>query len=119
MSRLYKPERKRKLGSKLLDVRKRGVLKLEDQAPVGCPDANHYEIAMALSSLCAAGGITVGRGGSYDAVKDEYTVIGTIAGKAQDLKIEGVAVAALIWQLRDWNGVKQFDKQGLTKALGA
>ena len=105
--RLYKPERKPK--------RFRGVL--EKQAPVGCPDASHYEIAMALASICKAANMQIGRGGDYDAIKDLYVVVGKIDGKAQDMKIEGVAVAALINQLRLWNGVHLFDKQALTKTL--
>jgi hypothetical protein len=106
--RWYKPERKPR--------RKRGVL--QEQAPVGCPDASHYEIGMALASICKAANMKVGRGGDYDPIKDLYTIVGSIDGKAQDLKVEGVAVAALINQLRVWNGVEKFDKQGLTKALG-
>ena len=102
----YKGERKA--------ARKRGVL--HEQSPVGCPDASTYEIAMALASICKAAGMKIGRGGDYDSIKDLYTVVGNIDGKAQDLKIEGVAVAALINELRFWNGGR-FDKQGMTKAL--
>jgi len=108
--RLYKPERR--------PARTKGVLAVERQAPVGCPDASRYEIAMALSAICQAGKMKVARGGSYDPIRDEYVVVGSIDGKAQDIKIEGVAVAALINQLREWNGGGAFDKQGLTKAVG-
>ena len=105
--RLYKPERR--------PARMKGVL--HDQSPVGCADANSYEIAMALASLCRASGMVVGRGGDYDSIKDMYTVVGTVNGKAQDLKIEGAAVAALIHQLRIWNGGSPFDKRGLSKQV--
>ena len=108
--RFYKPERK--------PTRKKGVLEIDKQAPVGCLDANRYEIAMALYSLCRAATdaeIEIGRGGSYDPIRDEYTVTGKINGKAQDMTIEGVAVAALINQLRLWNATPQFDKHALTR----
>lgn len=109
--RLYKPERR--------TARKRGVL--QDQAPIACPDANHYEIAMALASLCQASGVAPGQGGDYDPIKDVYTIIGKdkLTGKAQDFKVEGWAVALLIAQLRVWNGGERFDKRALTKAVGA
>lgn len=107
--RLYKPER--------APARTKGVIAIEHQAPVGCPDANHAEIAMALASICKAGNMVAARGGQYDPIRDEYTIIGTISGKAQDIKIEGVAVAVLINQLRVWNG-GAFDKKGLTRTVG-
>ena len=97
-------------------ARKKGVLG-HDQAPVACPDASPKEIAMALASLCGAARFKVGRGGEYDRLKDVYTVVGSGGGKAQDIKIEGVAVAAVIGYLRDLNGTPQFDPQRLTKAL--
>lgn len=108
--RLYKPERRA--------PRKKGVLG-HDQAPVGCPDANAKEIAMALASLCQASHVEPGRGGDYDRVKDVYTVVGRskLTGKAQDFKIEGFAVAFLIQTLRGWNGTPKFDPQALTKAV--
>lgn len=108
--RLYKPERR--------PARRRGVL--HDQAPVGCPNATVSEIAMAIASICEAAHVAVGRGGMYDSIRDEYTIIGKDkrTGKAQDFKIEGVAVAALINELRIWNGVPQFDAQALVKAVG-
>lgn len=107
--RLYRHER--------APARKKGVL--AKQAPVGCPDASHEEIAMALASLAMAASldVKVGRGGDYDSLKDEYTVVGSISGKAQDLMIEGWAVALLINQLRVWNGGR-FDRRGLTKSTG-
>lgn len=106
--RLYKPER--------APARKRGVL--HDRAPVGCPNANNYEIAMAIASLCEASHVVPGRGLGYDPIADKYTIAGKskATGKAQDFEIEGHAVALLINQLRVWNGGK-FDKQGLTKAM--
>lgn len=72
---------------------------------------------MAIAAICRQARMQVGRGGDYDRLKDIYTVVGKVNGKAQDLKIEGVAVAALIGQLRHWNGTPQFDPQALTKAL--
>ena len=121
--RLYKPERDHWRthpdGRRYFDqARPKGVLG-HDQAPVACPDATPKEIAMALYAVCAASHVSVGRGGSYDKLKDEYVVVGKseLTGKAQDFKVEGVAVAALISDLRRWNGVEQFDPQKLTKAL--
>lgn len=108
--RLYKPERK--------PARMKGVL--HEQAPVGCPDASVKEIAMAIAALCQSVAIDIGRGGSYDAIKDEYVIVGKnrMTGKAQDFKVEGVAVAALINQLRLWNGGTPFDQHALTNAVG-
>jgi len=123
--RTYKPERK--------PARKKGVFSFEKQAPVDCPDANHYEIAMALYSICRStwaisdtgdnnsetdARLEIGQGGDYDPIKDQYTVIGKVNGKAQELMIPGIAVAALINTLRMWNGVEQFDKNALVKAIG-
>lgn len=109
--RLYRPERRPK--------RFAGVL--HDQAPVGCPNATPKEMAMAIAAICIDGHIEVGRGGSYDPIKDEYVIVGksTLTGKAQDFKIEGVAVAALINSLRVWDGGKPFDPGALTKTVGA
>lgn len=118
--RLYKPERK--------PARRKGVL--GQQAPVGCPDANHYEIAMAIAAICEEAQMEPGIGGEYDALKDEYTIIGRVrdggvdtstgmrTGKVQDIKIPGAAVAALIGTLRAWNGTPQFDRSTLTKTVG-
>lgn len=109
-NRLYKPERR--------PARKKGVLG-HQQAPVGCPDASTKEIAMALASLCEASHVIPGRGGEYDALKDEYVVVGKskLTRKAQDFKVEGFAVAYLIQTLRAWNGGQPFDPQALTKAV--
>jgi hypothetical protein len=107
----YRAERK--------PARKKGVLGA--QSPVACLDANHHEIAMALYAICESADVRIGRGGDYDALKDEYTIVGKskITGKAQDFTVPGMAVAALIHELRAWNGVKQFDKHALTKLEGA
>jgi hypothetical protein len=116
--RLYKPDRPA--------ARKAGIL--HDQAPVACPNATAKEIAMAIAAMCIAANMEPGRGGEYDALKDEYTIIGRVrdgavdatgmaTGKVQDIKIPGVVVAALIGELRGWNGTPQFDPRGLTKAL--
>ena len=109
--RLYKPER--------APARKRGVL--HKQAPVACPDANTYEIAMALASLCESAGFIIGRGGEYDSLRDEYKLIGKslATGKAQDVTVKGFEVALLINYLRALNGGAKFDKRAMTKALGA
>lgn len=105
---LYKAQRK--------PARKKGVL--HAQAPVGCPDAHPKEIAMALAAICIQGGIKIGQGGEYNSLRDEYTLVGkSPEGKAQDFIIEGVAVAALIEQLRVWNGGR-FERDQLTKAVG-
>ena len=105
--RLYKPERR--------PARTKGVL--DKQAPVACPDANKTEIAMALATLCHASNVAVGRGGTYDPLKDEYTVIGKVldggrdasgapTGRAQDITVKGHEVAALIKLARIMNGGK-------------
>jgi hypothetical protein len=106
----YRPERK--------PGRLKGVL--HNQAPVACLDANTYEIAMALASICDSADVVVGRGGEYDSLRDEYTIVGKskITGKAQDFTVPGAYVAALIMGLRALNGGK-FDKRGLTKSMGA
>ena len=97
--------------------RKKGVL--HAQAPISCPDATDTEIAMALYALCEAADVRVGQGGEYDSLKDEYTIIGKskLTGKAQDFKVAGLEVGALIQLLRSWNGVAQFDRHALTKAM--
>ena len=61
----------------------------------------------------------VGRALGYDPIRDEYTVVGKLntTGKAQDLTIEGVAVAALIHQVRSWGGDGHFKRHGLTRTL--
>jgi hypothetical protein len=107
--RLYKPER--------APARKKGVS--HSQAPIACPDAEAKEIAMAIYSICESADVVVGRGGDYDWLKDEYTIVGKskATGKAQDFTVPGAAVAALIMQLRAWNGVQRFDKQAMVKAL--
>jgi hypothetical protein len=94
--RLYKPERR--------PARKKGVL--EKHAPIGLPTANAFEIASAVASLCEQAGFEVGRGGDYDSLKDEYTVIGKslVTGKAQEIKIQGGEVAFLIKVGRGLNG---------------
>jgi hypothetical protein len=96
--RLYKPERK--------PARKRGVL--HEQAPIGCANANANEIALALFSLAAEAGVAIGRGGTYDSLRDEYTVVGKSreTGKVQDFKVQGAEVAALIKVARMMNGGK-------------
>lgn len=102
---MYRPER--------APARRKGVL--NKQAPVSCPDACPEEIAMALFSIGEAAHMIPGQGGTYDALKDRYTLVGKVldggvdaagipTGKVQDLEIEGSAVAALIWTLRGWNG---------------
>jgi len=107
--RLYKPDR--------VPDRDEGVL--SKQAPVACLDANVKEIAMALFSICESVGVVVGRGADYDPLRDMYTVVGKsrATGKAQDFKVEGGHVAALIWLLRGLNGVRRFDPQAAAKAL--
>lgn len=103
--RLYKPERK--------PGRTRGVL--EKHAPIGCPDASKAEISMALFAICREGNVIPGRGGAYDALKDEYTVIGKVldgstdptgmhTGKVQDVTVAGEEVAAVIKLARVLNG---------------
>lgn len=96
--RLYKPER--------APARFKGVL--EKQAPVGCPDASKFEIAAALYAICDQAGVTVGRGGSYETLKDVYTVVGKskATGKAQDVKVQGLEVASTIKLFRSLNGGK-------------
>ena len=94
--RLYKPERRA--------ARKKGVIgKL---APMDCPDATQPEVVSAIAIICGECNVRVGRGGEYDTLRDEYTVIakvldggvqdGVPTGKAQDVKIKGAEVAAAI-----------------------
>jgi hypothetical protein len=94
--RLYKPERR--------PARKKGVL--EKHAPIALPGANKYEIATALWALCKEAGVIVGQGGEYDALKDQYTVIGKsmATGKAMDFKVQGQEVAIVISIGRQLNG---------------
>jgi hypothetical protein len=96
-------------------ARTKGVL--HNQAPIACQDANGKEIAMALTALCLDAGVVVGRGGLYDALRDEYTVIGKSieTGKAQDFRVRGEAVAALIGFLRGLNNTKAFDSSAIVK----
>jgi hypothetical protein len=105
--KLYKRERPA--------ARKKGVL--DKQAPIGCPDANKKEIALALASLAIEAKVVIGRGGSYDALRDEYTVLGKVldgstasdgtpAGRVQDVIIQGAEVATLIKVCRMMNGGK-------------
>ncbi len=107
--RLYKPER--------APARKRGVIGA--CPPQACPDASSYEIAMAIDALCEEAGFKIGRGSYYDRQRDEYWLIGKslVTGKAQDTKVHGFEVAVLIQLLRQWNGGRKFDKQGLTKRV--
>ena len=90
--RLYKPERK--------PARKKGVLHVPEMvlAPVGCADARATEIKTAVYSIARLAGFDVGQGSGYDALRDEYTVIGKsrATGKAQDVVIQGAEVAAAI-----------------------
>jgi hypothetical protein len=94
--RLCKPERK--------PARKKGVL--EKHAPIGCLSANKAEIALAVYSLCEDAGYVVGRGGDYDPLRDQYTVVGKHkeTGKVQDITVEGAEVATLIKLVRRLNG---------------
>ena len=107
--RLYKPERS--------PARKVGVLHKE--APVGCLNANGKEIEMAIAAICQTAGVVPGRGSGYNSIRDEYHIVGKsrVNGKVQDFVIEGVAVAALINTLRRAIGVREFDRQAITKAL--
>ena len=108
-SRWYKPERR--------PARTKGVL--NGQAPVGCPDANNKEIAMAIFSICESADVVIGRGGEYDKLRDEYTVVGKskVTGKAQDFKFPGLAVAALILWMRAVHNGQPFDQMALMKKL--
>lgn len=104
--RLYKPER--------APARKKGVIgkhqkiALYKLAPVGCPDANEGEVAKALFAIAREAGVIVGQGSGYDALRDEYSVIGKSleTGKAQDFTIAGFEVAVCIKLGRMMNGGK-------------
>jgi hypothetical protein len=95
---LYKAERR--------PARMRGVIKKGGMSPVAMPSANLDEITLALSHLCREAGVRVGRAGSYDPLKDVYTVVGKSlhTGKAQDFTIEGAEVAQTIAIMRMMNG---------------
>ena len=110
--RWYKPERK--------PARAKGVIgKL---APIDCPDASQPEVVSAIACICAEMGVRVGRGGEYDALRDEYTVIAKVldggvhqrrpSGKVQDVKIKGTAVAAAIQYTRMLYG-RRYDRAAL------
>lgn len=103
--RLYKPERR--------PARTKGVL--DKQAPIGLPNANKNEIALALFALAQQAGVAIGRGGSYDALRDEYTLTGKVldggidakgikTGRVQDIKVQGAEVASVIKVARMMNG---------------
>lgn len=109
--RLYKPERR--------PARKHGVFgkaleyanakfkpKVDPFAPVGLPDASAGEVRKALFAMCQSAGVVVGQGSGYEALRDEYHVIGKsmATGKAQDFKIAGAEVAELIRVARMLNG---------------
>jgi len=99
--RLYKPERR--------PARDHGVLAgvgAYPLAPVALPDANAGEVAKAIFALARESGVIVGRGSGYDAIKDEYTVIGKsrVTGRAQDFKVSGSSVADVIVLARMLNG---------------
>jgi hypothetical protein len=105
VKRWYKPERHR--------ARKKGVV--GKIAPIGCPDASQAEVVSALAAICDASCVRVGRGGEYDQLKDEYTVIAKVldggrldgiwTGKVQDVKIKGDVVAdAIRWARHAWGG---------------
>jgi hypothetical protein len=102
--RLYKPER--------APARKKGVL--NSQAPVSCIDAGSFEIAAAIAAFCRQAKVIPGQGGEYDWLKDEYTIIGKsrVTGKAQDFKIKGDEVGALIKLARSINGGRPMYRQG-------
>ena len=74
--------------------------------PNACLDATPREVATALYSLGIGADIKIGRAGEYDSLKDLYTTVGKCmrTGKAQDFRIEGIQVAALIWFARQYNG---------------
>jgi hypothetical protein len=95
---LYKPER--------APARTKGTIKAGNQAPIALQDANTNEISLALFALAREAGVTVGRGGSYDALKDLYTVVGksVATGKAQDFTVQGQEVADVIMIARMFNG---------------
>lgn len=94
--RLYRPERR--------PARKKGVV--GKIAPLGCPDASQAEVVSAIAYICDDLKIRVGRGGEYDSLRDEYTVIAKVldggelagipTGKACDVKIPGEQVALAI-----------------------
>lgn len=98
--RLFKPERRA--------ARKKGVI--GTIAPVDCPDASQPEVVSAIAHICGESEIRVGRGGEYDQIKDEYTVIAKVldgsylegkwTGKVRDAKIKGFQVAQAILYTR-------------------
>ena len=106
----YKPERR--------PARLKGVLyKL---APIGCPDASESEVSKAVFALAWKAGFVVGRGSGYEPLKDKYTLIGKsrTTGKAQDVELEGHAVAETIYTFRLLNGGRA-DRTESRRALGA
>lgn len=116
--RLYRPER--------APARKKGVL--HKQAPIGCPNATPTEIAMALFSIGEQAHMIPGRGGTYDSLKDQYTLVGKVldggkdsdgtpTGKVQDIVIEGADVAFLIRFMRTHERVRQLDSRSLLRQL--
>jgi hypothetical protein len=99
--RLYKPERS--------PARKRGIFgkhSVHKLAPVSCPDANEGEVAKALYAVAREAGVIIGQGSGYDALRDEYTVIGKsmATGKAQDFTIAGAEIGVCIKLARMLNG---------------
>jgi len=75
-------------------------------APNGCLDANSGEVSKALFAISLEARIKIGRGSGYDSLRDEYTVVGKsmATGKAQDFKVKGEEVAAVIQLARQLNG---------------
>lgn len=101
---LYRPERAK--------ARKKGVL--HNQAPVACPDAGAFEIAAAIVAVADSADVIVGQGGEYNAIRDEYTIVGKSkrTGKAQDFKISGYDVAQVIELGRVMNGGRPMYRMG-------
>jgi hypothetical protein len=75
-------------------------------APNGCLDANSGEVSKALFAISLEAKVKIARGCGYDSLKDEYTVVGKsmATGKAQDFKVKGEEVAAVIQLARQLNG---------------
>jgi hypothetical protein len=104
-SRIAKLTRRPMYKKERAPARTKGILRGET-APAALPDANSGEVALALFALADEAGVIVGRAGSYDNYKDEYTVIGKskTTGKAQDFIIHGREVADVIVLARFCNG---------------
>lgn len=75
-------------------------------APNGCLDANAGEVSKALFAISLEAKVKIGRGSGYDSLKDEYTVVGKsmATGRAQDFRVKGEEVAAVIQVARQLNG---------------